>query len=1395
MSSFQFLPDYARFLLHFHLNQLVPENISMVRQANIPLMKYYDHLDEATLTQLTRESLGNFLKEIAENRALASAMDTLERWRADELPNVRRDHVHFRDIVMIYSIRKGLFMQALGAYTSEMSLAIAIMAELEAFYVQVEEAAFGIFLEIQQDKLRQELDFSNSLVNNSVDGILAFDRELRITEWNPAMERIRQIKRTDILGKKIFEAFPAYENTEEGQATLKVLTGENIFIPEKPFLDRKGYYEAHVSPLFGKNNEVIGGISLIHDVTHRRETEDRLRENQEELQTALEELREQLEKREEVEAALRTSEQQFRLLAENSSDMISVHTLEGIYTYVSPACEKLLGYRSEELIGRMPFDFFHPDDIPEVQQKYAQMRQSGESGIVSYRLKNQQGQYIWIESNLQLKTDPQTGEINQLQMSSRDVTRRKEAETLLLTNKARLREAQAMAQLGYWEQNLVTGEIVWTREMYHLFGLEEGLPISLELFRSCTHPDDRQGLREWQMKWLQFGDPGLHEHRVVRPDGQIRYLRSKGQVDKDKEGRNIRFKGIAQDITEIREAEDQISRQQHFIQQIADASPDIIGVISLPDLQPIYANHEITHYLGYTPEQVLQMTKEERENLIHPDDKEKRIAYFQGFAQADEKEIRELEYRVKDTFGEWHCFCLRGKVFTRNPDGTPSQVVTMAQDITTRKAAEARLQESQYLIERITDTTPNLLYIYNMQQNRNVYANRELFRQLGYTLEQVQEMGADFLPKTVHPEDYPEIGRSFRELFVAKDTDIVEVEYRIRAANGQWRWLFDRATVFSRHADGQVLEVLGTSQDITDRKLIELELHEKNRELNQALEELRSTQDQLLLLNEDLEFKVEERTRELASSEEELRQTLEQAVELNNRLAERENFLSSVIDQSPFSTWISDEKGSLIQMNKACRELFGLENEQLAIGKYNILKDEILKPQSFYPDIRAVYEQGNIARFEVQDYNIGKLQHVHLPSSKTISFKVTIFPIKDSEGKLISSVVQHEDTTQRRKAEEALAYQNKVTSTIANNATSCLFMMNEEGYCTFMNPAGEKMFGYTLEEISQKPLHYMIHHHRPDGRLYPKEECPIDRVLPQNFDIRAHEDVFFRKDGSSFPVSCAASPIFENGIPVATVIEVRDISGEREAKENLLRINEDLNRKNEELKRINVDLDNFVYTASHDLKAPIANMEGIVTVLAKKLADKLDPKEVTLLDMLTTMAAKLKGTIKDLTEITKVQKELEPEAEPIAFVSILKDVEADLQPIISESKAILTADLEVEEISYARKNLRSILYNLIINALKYRASDRQPLIYVQTQRQGSYILLSVKDNGLGIPDSQIHKLFTMFKRLHTHVEGSGIGLYITKRIIENNGGRIEVESEEGKGSTFRVYFRTVISEQ
>jgi PAS domain S-box-containing protein len=158
----------------------------------------------------------------------------------------------------------------------------------------------------------------------------------------------------------------------------------------------------------------------------------------------------------------------------------------------------------------------------------------------------------------------------------------------------------------------------------------------------------------------------------------------------------------------------------------------------------------------------------------------------------------------------------------------------------------------------------------------------------------------------------------------------------------------------------------------------------------------------------------------------------------------------------------------------------------------------------------------------------------------TIDFQIA--PLHDDAGNVTHLIPSAVDITERKRTEIDLRRSEELVRTIAENSTQGFAMMDERGYCTYANRAWLEMTGYSHDEIGSAPLHDLVHHHHADGRPYPMSECPIDRALPENFEIRAHEDLFFRKDGGAFPVLCAASPIFKDGRPISTVIEIRDMT-------------------------------------------------------------------------------------------------------------------------------------------------------------------------------------------------------------------------------------------------------------
>lgn len=337
-----------------------------------------------------------------------------------------------------------------------------------------------------------------------------------------------------------------------------------------------------------------------------------------------------------------------------------------------------------------------------------------------------------------------------------------------------------------------------------------------------------------------------------------------------------------------------------------------------------------------------------------------------------------------------------------------------------------------------------------------------------------------------------------------------------------------------------------------------------------------------------------------------------------------------------------------------------------------------------------------------------------------------------------------------------------------------VFMLDPTGIIISWNIGAERTKGYKAEEIIGK--HFSIFYtKRAVEERFPQFEL-IQAIKEGSFE---DEGWRVKKDGSTFWANVVITPMYKDGKHIGFSKVTRDMTQKIK--------NEELMKKNKALLRINTDLDNFIYTASHDLKSPIANLEGLITLLNQNLGQKVTPVEKKVLQLMDTSILRLKKTITDLTDITKIQKGLQENLEVVSFDETMKEVKSDIEKMIIEAHAEIHERFQVKELVYTKAGLKSILYNLLSNAIKYRSPKRPLIIDITSYTTEDHIVLSVKDNGLGLRKGQRAKLFTMFKRFHDHVEGTGIGLYIIKRIVQNNGGWIEVKSELDKGSEFTVY--------
>jgi PAS domain S-box-containing protein len=392
--------------------------------------------------------------------------------------------------------------------------------------------------------------------------------------------------------------------------------------------------------------------------------------------------------------------------------------------------------------------------------------------------------------------------------------------------------------------------------------------------------------------------------------------------------------------------------------------------------------------------------------------------------------------------------------------------------------------------------------------------------------------------------------------------------------------------------------------------------------------------------------------------------------------------------------------------------------------------------------------------------------------------------------------------TLRIQAEEQLRYQLQLSRSITDKSADSIFVSDDKGRATFINPEAAKTFGFAAEELLGQPLHEKIHHHYPDGRPFPREECVLAQIHATGKSVRNKEDVFFRKDGSAVIVECSNAPLEVNGQRVGAVLMARDVTDRKEADEALRRARESLEEKVDERTRelieANVklrDLDRlksqFLANMSHELRTPLNAIIGFSELMHDgKAGGPVSAEQKEYLGDILNSATHLLQLINDVLDLSKVEAgRMEVLKSTVHIEEIISEVTQNVAPIMSVKELKLVRDVppDLPPIVTDRRKLLQILLNLASNAVKF--TDRGE-IRIRCQTAPSTIELSVSDTGLGIKPEELPLLFQPFSQidgsLRKRHEGTGLGLYLSERLVTLLGGDLTVASEYGKGSTFTI---------
>jgi PAS domain S-box-containing protein len=372
---------------------------------------------------------------------------------------------------------------------------------------------------------------------------------------------------------------------------------------------------------------------------------------------------------------------------------------------------------------------------------------------------------------------------------------------------------------------------------------------------------------------------------------------------------------------------------------------------------------------------------------------------------------------------------------------------------------------------------------------------------------------------------------------------------------------------------------------------------------------------------------------------------------------------------------------------------------------------------------------------------------------------------------------------------------------ILNAVGEGVYGVDLTGRVTFVNPAAAKMIGreQEIEALIGQPMHSVLHHSKSDGSPYPVHECPIYQAFQDGRIHRMNTEVFWRKDGSSFPVEYISTPMKDQqGNLVGTVVAFQDITQRKWSEALLQRTNEELEMKvrdrtaelqqiNEQLQELSELKSRFVSMVCHEFRNPLNNILLSASSLDHYSAQLTPEHRREYLNGIKTNVERMAQMIDDILVIGKIEAHklmIQPTAiELVQFCNSLvaeMQLSANAQPltIISRHRHLVA---ELDE-----KLLRSILSNLLSNSIRY--SRPQSPIHLQLSKRSGRVIFRISDRGIGIPPEDLPHLFEPFHRGKnvSNIPGTGLGLNIVKRFVDLHKGQTQVESTLNVGTTFTI---------
>ena len=471
---------------------------------------------------------------------------------------------------------------------------------------------------------------------------------------------------------------------------------------------------------------------------------------------------------------------------------------------------------------------------------------------------------------------------------------------------------------------------------------------------------------------------------------------------------------------------------------------------------------------------------------------------------------------------------------------------------------------------------------------------------------------------------------------------------------------------------------------------------------------------------------------------------------------------------------MADRDGNITEVNEAFCEISGFGRNDLIGKNHRIVKSSVQGPE-FWDQMWADISSGKSWRGQICNQ-----------SKDGFPYWVDTFiaPFLDNDGFIEKYISIRIDITEAKEVERSLALERKRLNVILDSLGEGVYTLDPSGKCNYLNAEAERLLGWSVEELQGRPIHDIIHHHKPNGDALPSAECPIYLAMHNDKNYRSNDEMFFRKDGSGFPVSMTGSPLVFEGKKLGSVAVFSDVTQAKQLQSQL------------EAAKVAAEVassakSQFLANMSHEIRTP---MNAILGMLKLLVATDLNARQSDYAGKAESSAKSLLGLLNDILDFSKIEAgKLELDLQPFSMERLLRDLSVIVSSNLGQKPVEVLFDLDAylpTQLIGDSMRLQQVLINLSGNAVKF--TERGEIIIqvkvVKQAAKNATLRISVKDSGIGISPENQKRLFSDFSQAEASTTrrfgGTGLGLSICKRLVNIMGGNLLVDSAVGKGSTF-----------